>query len=103
MDIDWAAIQEAKRRYTGQQPSGAGISGGMQATNEMSAGNPVAQMGQANPALPPTSTNALDNTGTSEQVKTLNQALPQEANTIIKALTKTLDRLTGGNEQPTLA
>jgi hypothetical protein len=96
--IDFNAIAEAQRRMGGMPSSSAGIPGGSQVANSQSPTNPIAQQGVANaPTNPlaeassPTGENA-----SSGAVKALNNALPTEANDIIKALTKTLDRLTNG-------
>jgi hypothetical protein len=88
--VDFNAILEAQRRMAGQQPSGAGIQGGMPTANAPVPGNPIAQAGQAPQPTPIPGTQPGPTQG---QVQSLNQAVPEQAGFIIKSLIKTLDKM----------
>lgn len=99
--INWQAIQEAARRLGGGQPSGAGIPGGMQSTNSPTPANPISNAGvtpMANPAMnlrqpTPPLTQQVAQSAVPGQAQALQNAQPDHATTIIKALVKTLDKL----------
>lgn len=90
MAIDVSAIQEAFRRRAGQAPSTAGIPGGAPTANAPTPGNPLTVAPGASPAgtapQPPQSM-------TEEPRKQLAQSQPGEAEIILKALSKRLDKL----------
>jgi len=84
------AMAEALRRRAGQIPSGVGISD-QQGQSPSNIGNPIEQQGLNQMVNAQVGGNSNP---TSNQTKALQNALPGEANMIIKQLSKTLDRLT---------
>jgi hypothetical protein len=97
--MDFNAINEARRRIMGQAGSGAGIPGGMQASNAPMASNPINAMG-ANTSAPPSPTQPNAPTQSDGGMSAMGQAVPGEASAIIKSLIKQLDRLTAPKEAP---
>lgn len=90
MAIDVSAIQESFRRRAGQAPSTAGIPGGAPAANAPTPGNPLTTApGAPAPGSAPTPPGSM----TEEPRKQLAQSQPGEAQIILKALTKRLDKL----------
>lgn len=101
-----AAIQEAKRRMTGQPASGAGFTGGAQQANAMmptqnlsstaQQPNPVAQYAQGGQpvSMPPTPMQRFANPNLSDQTQALETGKPDQTTMVLKSLTKFLDKMT---------
>jgi hypothetical protein len=91
--MDFSAITEAIRRRQGLGASGAGIQGGMPASNAPTAGNPIFSQGQATTPPPQMSGSPFAQDATKEQVSALQQAKPGLASFIVKSLAKHLEKL----------
>jgi hypothetical protein len=91
--MDQAAIQEALRRRAGLGDSGAGIPGGMPASNAQTPGNPIAQAGVASSSPQPSQASPFTGFPTGNQTSALAQAKPGTASIIVKSLLKYLDKL----------
>lgn len=86
------SVLEAIRRRAGQVPSGAGIAGGMPATNTPSPANPIAAMGMAqqSSSTAPQGVNPAGSSPSDGAISAMKGAQPGEATIIVKAL---IDRL----------
>lgn len=96
------AMGEALRRRMGQQPSGAGIpnQSGAAPSNQ---GNPVQDQGlNRMPMVQSQMQGPEGGDSTAEARKIVENALPGEAQMILKSLTKVLDRLTPDPKATTL-
>jgi hypothetical protein len=93
-------VMEAIRRKAGMGDSGAGVPGGAPVANSPAPSNPVAQQGMTPQQPAPTPEAPSGPFASSSATSALSQALPGEANLILKSLTKTLDRLTTPPKSP---